>query len=105
MYFRDLAEYLDSKTVVISVFGMSSYNMMSSKAQVIDEFVGYSVFKQLTIDEPEVDPKLKVILVYMLFTVHSLKIDSLERIFFYMRIIQLLTIHTQFFLLIINRRN
>lgn len=58
--FSDLSEYLDSKTVVISFFGMSQYHKKSSKVGLVDEMLGYQVFKSSVVDDPEVDPETLV---------------------------------------------
>ncbi|KAG8325818.1 Protein smg8 [Homalodisca vitripennis] len=53
----DLAQYLDTKTVVISLFGMSSYQRRSCKAGLVDEILEYQIFKTSVVDDPDVDPE------------------------------------------------
>jgi len=54
---EELAKHLDTKTVVISFFGMSSYQMKGYKVGLVDDILGYQVFSTSVVDDPNIDPQ------------------------------------------------
>ncbi|XP_054280613.1 nonsense-mediated mRNA decay factor SMG8 [Macrosteles quadrilineatus] len=56
-YQEDLSKYLGNKTVVVSFFGMSSYQMKGCKVGLVDNILGYQVFNPTVVADHGVDPE------------------------------------------------
>lgn len=54
-YSKELEAVLDTKTVVVSIFGKSSYQVSSYKTEVLDKILGHQLFRSSVLDEPTVD--------------------------------------------------
>uniref|UniRef100_A0A1B6D313 Nonsense-mediated mRNA decay factor SMG8 n=1 Tax=Clastoptera arizonana TaxID=38151 RepID=A0A1B6D313_9HEMI len=54
---EDLGPLLDLKVLVVSFFGKSAYNILSSKAGLVDNLLGQQILKTSVLDNVDVDPE------------------------------------------------